>query len=93
MNLENKVTGFQFEPEWNISNHEGFYQGSSDEGDAIERDMFFDTDIWYKCRNCSTMKTEKECLCCQELETVCNLNLLRIFVLNEASNSFIEINS
>ena len=39
MDLGNKVIGFQFEPERIIFNHEGFYQDSSDEGDAIERDM------------------------------------------------------
>ena len=32
MDLENKVTGFQFEPERSISNHKEFYQDSSDEG-------------------------------------------------------------
>ena len=31
MDLENKVIGFQFEPERSISNHKGFLQGSSDE--------------------------------------------------------------
>ena len=36
VNLENKVTGFQFEPKKSISNHEGLYQDSSDEGDAME---------------------------------------------------------
>ena len=36
MDLENKVIGFQFEPERSIFNHERFYQDSSDEGDAIE---------------------------------------------------------
>ena len=40
MDLENKVIGFQFEPERNTSNHKGFFQDSSDEGDAMERDMF-----------------------------------------------------
>ena len=32
MDLENKVIGFQFEPERSISNHKGFFQDSSDEG-------------------------------------------------------------
>ena len=54
--------GFQFEPERSISNHEGFYQDSSDQGNTTERDMFVRKDcdpvVWYKCRNCSTMKTE-----------------------------------
>ena len=40
---------FQFEPERSISNHEGFFQ-DSDEGDAIERDMFdkkdCDPSVW-----------------------------------------------
>ena len=30
VDLENKVIGFQFEPEKNISNHKGFCQDSSD---------------------------------------------------------------
>ena len=40
IDLEKKTIGFQFEPERSISNHEEFYQDSSDEGDAMERDMF-----------------------------------------------------
>ena len=60
MDLGNKVIGFQFEPERITFNHEGFYQDSSDEGDAIERDMLdrkdCDPSVWCKCRNCSTMK-------------------------------------
>ena len=64
MGLENKVTGFQFEPERSISNHKGFFQNSSDAGDAMEQDMFDRNDsepsVWCKCRNCSTIKTEKE---------------------------------
>ena len=88
MDLGNKAIGFQFEPERNIFNHEGFYQDSSDEGDAIKRDMLgrkdCDPSVWCKCRDCSTMKTEKECLCCQEVEAVRGLNLQGIFVLNQA---------
>ena len=88
MALENKVIGFQFEPERSIFNHERFYQDSSDEGDAIEREMLDRKDcypsVWWKCRNCSTMKTEKECLCCQEGEAVRGLCLQSIFVLSQA---------
>ena len=40
----------------------------------MERDKFdrkdYDPSVWCKCRNCSTKKTEKECLCCQEVEGV-----------------------
>ena len=32
VDLENKVRGFQFEPERGISNHKGFFQDISDEG-------------------------------------------------------------
>ena len=82
--LENKVIGFQFEPERSISNHKGFFQDSSDEGDAMERDMFdrkdCDPSVWCKCRNCSTMKTEKEYLCYQEVEAVRNFILQGIIV-------------
>ena len=53
-----------------------------------ERDMFdrkdCDPSVWCKCRNCSTMKTEKECLCCQEVEAVRDFNLQGIFVLSQA---------
>ena len=88
MDLENKVIGFQFEPERSISNHKGFFQDSSDEGDAMERDMFdrkdCDPSVWCKCRNCSTMKTEKECLCCQKVKAVRKFNLQGIFVLSQA---------
>ena len=79
MDLENKVIGLQFESERNIFNHKGFFQDSSDEGDATERDMLDRKDceprVWCKYRNCSTMKTEKECPCCQEVEAVRNFNL------------------
>ena len=37
------------------------------------------------------MKTEKECLCYQEVEAVSNFNLQGILV--ESSNNFIGINS
>ena len=88
MDLGNKVIGFQFEPERIIFNYEGFYQDSSDEGDAIERDTLdrkdCDPSVWCKCRNRSIMKTEKECLCCQEVEAVRGLNLQGTFVLNQA---------
>ena len=87
MDLENKVIGFQFEPERSISNHKGFFQDSSDEGDAMERDMFdrkdCDPSVWCKCRNCSTMKTEKECLSCQEVLHFRNFNLQGKFVLSQ----------
>ena len=79
MDLENKVLGFQCEPERSISNHKVFFQDSRDEGDAMEREMFdrkdCDLSVWCKCRNCSTMKTEKECLCCQEVKAVRDFNL------------------
>ena len=89
MDLRNKVTGFQFEPERSIFNHEGLYQDTSDEGDAIEKAIFdrkdCDPSVWCKCRNSSTMKTEKGCLCCQEVEVVRGLNLQGIFVLSQAT--------
>ena len=95
MDLENKVIGFQFEPERSISNHKGFFQDSSDEGDAMERDMFdrkdCDPSVWCKCRNCSTMKTEKECLCCQEVETVRDFIFISRYICLESSNSLIGI--
>ena len=82
--LENKVIRFQFEPGRSIFNHERFYQDSGDEGDAIEPDMFHrkdrDPSVSWKCRNCSTMKTKKEC----EVEAVRGLNLQGIFVLSQA---------
>ena len=88
MDLENKVIGFQFEPERSISNDKGFFQDSSGEGDAMERDMFdrkdCDPSVWCKCRNCSTMETEKEYPCCQEVEAVLNFNLQGIFVFSQA---------
>ena len=88
MDLENKVIGFQFEPERIISNHKGFFQDSSDGGDAMERDMFdrkdCDPNVWCKCKNCSTMKTEKECLCCQKVEAVRDFILQGIFILRQA---------
>ena len=88
IDLENKVIGFQFEPRRSISNHKGFFQDSSNEGDAMEREVsgrkYCDRSVWFKCRNCYTMKTEKECLCCQEVEMVHDFILQSIFVLSPA---------
>ena len=90
MDLEWKVMGFQFEPERNILDwiHEGFYQDSSDENNIMEQDTFVrkdcDPSVWGKCRNCSTVKTEKVCLCYQEIEAVCDFNLQAILVLSQA---------
>ena len=79
MDPEYKVMGFQFEPERIIYSHEGFYQVSSDEGNTTEWDTFVRKDcnpsVWWKCRNCSTMKTDKEYLCYQQVEAVSNFNL------------------
>ena len=67
---ENKVIGFQFEPDSNISNHEWFYQDSIDEGDAIQQDMFVrkycDSSV------CSTMK---------ENRNVCAVKKWRLFAI------------
>ena len=67
MHSESKVMDTQIEREKSISDHEGFCQDSSNEGNTTEQDMFVRIDlnarVWCKCRNCSTMKTEKECLC------------------------------
>ena len=86
--LENKAIGFQFEPQRSISNHKGFFQDNSDEGHSMVRDMFDRKDcdfrVWCKCRNCSTMKTGKECLCCQEVEAFGDFILQGIFVLSQA---------
>ena len=41
MDRENKVIGFQFEPERSISDHKGFFQDSSDEGTQIFPFKFF----------------------------------------------------
>ena len=43
-----------------------------------------DPSVWCKCRNYSTIKTEKECLCCQEVWVVCDFNLQSIFVMSQA---------
>ena len=78
--------GFQFEPERSIASHEGLYQDSSDEGNIKERDIIVRKDwehnVWRKCRNRSSMRTEKECLCYQEVEAVCDFNLQGIFLLS-----------
>ena len=42
-----------------------------------------DNSVWCKCRNCSTMKTEKECLGWHEVEAVSDFNLHGIFVLSQ----------
>ena len=88
MNLENKVIGFQLERQRTISNHKGFFQDSSNEGDAIEQDKFdrkdCDPSVWSKCRNFSAINTEKECLRFQEVEAVRDFFLKGIFVLSQA---------
>ena len=88
MDLDSKAVGFQLEPEKSISNDDWFYQDSSDDGNTTERDMFVrnncDPSVCWKCRNWSTMKTGKECLCYKEVEAVCDFNLQDIFVLSQA---------
>ena len=75
MDLENKVIGLQFEPERSISNHNGFFQDSSDERKRH---------VWCKCRKCSTMKTKQQCQCCQEVKSVHDFILQGIFILSQA---------
>ena len=69
------------------SNHKGFFQDSSNESNAIEQDKFdrkdCDPSVWSKCRNFSTINTEKECLRCQEVEAVRDFILKGIFVLSQ----------
>ena len=88
MDLESKVMGFQFEPERSISSYEGLHQDSSDEGNTTEWDAFVrkdcDPSVWWMWRNCFTIKAEKESLCYQELEAVCDFDLQGIFVLSWA---------
>ena len=48
-----------------------------------------DPSVWCKCRNRSTIKTEKEFLCWQEVETVRGF-ILRVICL-EPSNNFVGI--
>ena len=43
-----------------------------------------DPSAWCKCRNFSTIKTEKEYLYCHKVEAVCDFNLDGIFVLSQA---------
>ena len=84
MDLENKAIGFQFEPERSMP----MIKDSTKIVVMKERDMFdrkdCDLSVLCKCRGCSTMKTEKECLCCQDVEVVCDFNLEGIFVLSQA---------
>ena len=39
MDLESKARGIQFEPERSLSNHEGLFKDSSDEGNTMESDV------------------------------------------------------
>ena len=79
---------FYFEPERSIFSHEGFYQDSSDKSNTAEWDMFVRKDcnpsVWWKCRNWSTMETEEEYHCYQEVKAVCDFTPQDIFVLSQA---------
>ena len=101
MDLQRKVMGFQLEPEKSIFNQEVFYLESSDEGDAMEHVMFgrkdCDPSVWCKCRNCSTMKTEMECLCLKGVDvytvkTRTSILTFRIYLFC-AKENFIGIDS
>ena len=50
MDIERNVMFFRFEPERSISSYEEFYQGSSDEVNTTDQDMFArkdsDPSIW-----------------------------------------------
>ena len=39
MDLESKARGVRFEPERSLSNHEGLFKDSSDEGNTMESDV------------------------------------------------------
>ena len=39
MDLESKARDIQFEPERGLSNHEGLFKDSSDEGNTMESDV------------------------------------------------------
>ena len=41
------------------------------------------TPTFFHCRNCSALKTEKEYLCCQEVEAVPNFNHQGLFALSQ----------
>ena len=69
------LTGFQFEPKKNaedmkVSDGWTTYDESSEEEGESDTNLRISAsvDTWCKCAKCMEMSTEKECLCCQELE-------------------------
>ena len=77
MNSKNlvEVAGFQFEPERIEETQSEIYQDNGyekSESDIMGQDpsILSDPWTWCKCGKCCKMPTEKECLCCKEVESV-----------------------
>ena len=74
-----EAAGFQFDPESKEKQVE-IYQENGDEkseSETLGRDPRISSDPWKwcKCGKCCKMPTEKECLCCKEVESVRYFNL------------------
>ena len=67
------VLGFQFEP---LKKKKDAEDGSwrdydEDSGEEVEKEtrLYASASSWCKCGECEEMQTEKECLCCSELDS------------------------
>ena len=75
-----EAAGFQFEPERSKKTQGKIYRDNGDEksdSGTMGQDTRKSSDpwIWCKCGKCCKMLTEKEGLCCKEVESVRHFNL------------------
>ena len=84
MNLESKVIGFSL-------SQKGLYPVMEDSNKIVVMKVILRGEICLSGKFANLvfgesveMKTEKECLCYQEVEAICNINLHGIFVLTQA---------
>ena len=73
MNTNVHIDGFQFEPvrDPNDNDPVNYFSDGGDEIEmAVGKRRNLPISAWCQCGKCSIMPTEKECLCCQEIDAV-----------------------
>lgn len=76
MDRQTFVLGFQFEPEMKETSEVS--QVSSEEEEDLPSSEYLRKsflDGWCKCEKCEVMPTERECVCCQEIDALNHFNL------------------
>ena len=67
--MENKISGFQFEPVC-VKQTRPNYSVASDEDEAEIKYDRLSTQEWCYCEKCEKIPTSLECVCCHEIPAV-----------------------